>query len=79
MRELIVSRLNELLEYDHDTVAAILAVDRIIPIGSDLTRHRATFIKSGVPMTNALELFGFCLDGSPIEACYEGDLIKEFI
>jgi len=79
MRALILERLNELLEIDHDTLAAALAADMVLPISSDLVSHRATFKKQGVSMTNALEIFGYCLDGVPIEARYEGDIIKEFI
>lgn len=79
MRALILERLNELLEMDHDTVAAALAADIVLPVSSDLVGHRGTFKKQGVAMTNALELFGYCLDGVPIEARYEGDIIKEFI
>lgn len=78
MRSLIIERLNELLEADHDTLAAVLAVDHVLPVSSDLVNHRATFQKHGVSMTNALEILGYCLDGSPIEAHYEGDIITEF-
>lgn len=78
MRDKLVNGLNELLEIDHDSVADLMTRELQLVVDSDLNPHPAAYSKAGVRVVSALGLINQCLDGTPIRAVFEGEVIQRF-
>lgn len=78
MRQKLVDGLNDLLGIDHDLVRDIFTNEFDLAADSFLQKDKNAYDKGGIKVMTALSLLGVIVDGEPIEAVFEGDLIKEF-
>lgn len=78
MRDRIVQGLNELLEIDHDSVAAVMTAEITLSPGSDLKAHPAAYASQGVRVVSALTIINQCLDAEPVRARFEDGVIQCF-
>jgi len=78
MRDKIVKGLNDLLEIDHDTVAALMTAEFYLSVDSGLKNHDATFAKNGTHIGTALSIISYCAGKKPILPVFEDGVIQRF-
>ena len=78
MRDKIVKQLNQLLEVDHDLVAAVMASEHIIKTDSPIVSTGAAYKNYGVEVASALSIISCCAGFEQILPVYENGLIQRF-
>jgi len=77
MRDKIIKGLNDLLEIDHDAVAALMTAEFYLSVDSKLPKS-AAFEKEGVQMSTALGIINHCAGEFPIVPVFEDGVIQRF-
>ena len=78
MRDRFVSGLNELLEADHKAVEDGFMRRFDLDDHSPLREHKCAVRVDCVSLISCLDLVGLIIDGKPIVAVYENDIIQRF-
>lgn len=78
MRQKLVDGLNDLLEIDHDLIKDIFTAEYDLAPDSFLQKDKNAYDKGGIKVMTALSLLGVIVDGEPIEAVFEGEVIQRF-
>lgn len=78
MRQKLVDGLNDLLEIDHDLVRDVFTNEFDLAADSFLQKDKNAYDKGGIKVMTALSLLGVIVDGEPIEAVFEGEVVQRF-
>lgn len=76
-REKIITWLNDMLDVDHDLIRSVMTSEYDISPESILRDSPLAYESRGVKVMTAIDLISAALE-KPIQAKFEGELIKEF-